>query len=82
VITASSLAGFLAAHAVWSISDGETLVPVLGYTDEDDERTLTRLAGSELEASVAQGKEQLTSNPMDANDAALLYDGRIALGER
>jgi hypothetical protein len=81
MITASKLAGFLGAHAIWCVSDGGTLVPMLGYTDQDDKRILVRLAGPELSASVAQGKEQLASNPMDATDAALLYDGRITLGE-
>ena len=81
MITASRLAGFFAAHAIWSVSDGETLIPILGYTGEDDERVLNRLAGPDPAAAVAQGKAQLASNPMDANDAVLLYDGRIALGE-
>ncbi len=81
MITASHLAGFLGAHAIWSVSDGETLVPMLGYTDQDDKRILNRLAGPELGAAVAHGKKQLAANPMDANDAVLLYDGRITLGE-
>jgi hypothetical protein len=80
MITASELAGFLAAHAICSVSDGERLVPMLGYVDENDQRILNRLAGPDLGASVAHGKEQLASNPMDANDAALLYEGRIDLG--
>ena len=54
---------------------------MLGYTDQDDKRILLRLAGPELSASVAHGKQQLASNPMDASDAVLLYDGRITLGE-
>lgn len=81
MIKASHLAGFLGAHAIWSVSDGETLVPMLGYTDQDDKRILSRLSGPELGASVERGKEQLVANPMDANDAVLLYDGRITLGE-
>jgi hypothetical protein len=80
MITASHLAGFFGAHAIWSVSDGETLVPMLGYTEEDDRRVLNRLAGPDLGASVAHGKEQLAANPMDANDAVLLYDARITLG--
>lgn len=54
---------------------------MLGYTDQDDKRILNRLAGPELGAAVAHGKKQLAANPMDANDAVLLYDGRITLGE-
>ena len=81
MIRAFHLAGFLGAHAIWCVSDGGTLVPMLGYTDQNDKRVLNRLAGPELETSVAHGKVQLASNPMTANDAVLLYDGRITLGQ-
>ena len=45
MITASHLAGFFGAHAIWCISDGETLIPMLGYTDENDKRILNRPVG-------------------------------------
>jgi hypothetical protein len=79
--SASELAGFFAAHAIWCVSDGDTLTPMLAYTTADDERKMERLLiDDDLEASVAFGKERLGSNEMDANDAVLLYDGRITLG--
>lgn len=82
MITASKLAGFFAAHAIWCVSDGETLTPILGYTTEDDERKMERLVvNDDLEASVAYGKKKLESNDADANDAVLLYDGRIPIGK-
>lgn len=81
MITASKLAGFFAAHAIWCVSDGETLTPMVAYTTEDDERKVERLVvNDDLEAAVALGKERLGSNAMDANDAVLLYDGRITIG--
>lgn len=82
MITASNLAGFLAAHAIWSVSDGETLIPILGYTDQDDKRVMNRLLAHDLAEAVNRGKQQLRDNPMDANDAVLLYDGRIDLDGR
>ena len=82
MITASELAGFFAAHAIWCVSDGETLVPMLAYTTADNERQMERLAiDDDLEASVAFGKEKLASNDMDASDAVLLYDARIPIGD-
>ena len=82
MITASKLAGFFAAHAIWCVSDGETLTPMLAYTTEDDERKMERLVvEDDLEASVALGKRKLDSNEMDAMDAVLLYDGRIPIGK-
>jgi hypothetical protein len=81
MITASKLAGFFAAHAILSVSDGETFTPMLAYTTENDERKMERLVvNNDLAASVAFGKDKLGSNEMDANDAVLVYDGRIPIG--
>jgi len=80
LITALELAGFFAAHAIWSVSHGETLIPMLVYTSADGERTMERLVHDDLEAAVAYGREKLQLNGMDAEDAVLLYDGRIPIG--
>jgi hypothetical protein len=81
MVTAFELAGFFSAHAIWSICDGETLCPIFAYTTLEGERRMERLViNDDLEASVAYGKEKLESNEMDANDAVLLFDGRITLG--
>src|SRR5919205_914090 len=77
MITSFKLAGLFAAHAIWCVSDGDTLIPMLVYTTKDDEHKMERLVDDDLEASVAHGKEKLKSNEMDANDAVLLYDGFI-----
>ena len=81
MITASELAGFFAAHAIWCVSDGDTLIPMLAYTTEDGERKMERFAHDELADAVEYGKQKLASNEMDANDAVLLYDGRIPIDD-
>ena len=81
MITASELAGFFAAHAIWCVSNGETLVPMLAYATLDGERTMERLVSEDLEAAVASGRQRLEANAMDADDAVLLYDGRITVGD-
>jgi hypothetical protein len=82
MITASKLGGFFAAHAIWCVSDGETLTPMLACTAENGERRMERLVINEdLQSSVAYGKQKLESNEMDAIDAVLLYDGRIPIGK-
>jgi hypothetical protein len=81
MITASELAGFFAAHAVWSVADGSTLIPILAYNDANGERKMERLAHDDLGAAVEHGKQKLASNEMDATDAVLLYDGRFNLGQ-
>jgi hypothetical protein len=78
VITAARLAGFFAAHAIWSVSDGATLIPILAYTTESGERHMERLVG-ELAAMVEAGRQRLDANPMDAVDAVLLYDGYLTI---
>lgn len=82
MITALHLAGFLAAHAIWCVADGETLVPMLAFTDEEDQRRMERLLiDDDLQKSVSFGRNRLASNDMDANDAALLYDGFVTVGD-
>lgn len=81
MIAASELAGMFAAHAVWCVSDGDMLIPMLAYTTENDERKMERLAHDDLGAAVEYGRQKLASNEMDANDAALIYDGRITLDD-
>ncbi len=80
MITAAKLAGVFAAHAVWSVSDGEVLIPMLGYIDEEGGRHMERLVIEDLAEAVALGKQKLDDNPMDAHDAVLLYDVRLPLG--
>lgn len=79
MITAFKLGGFMAAHAIWCVSDGATLIPIHAYATEDGERHLERLDLGELSASVEFGKKKLLANEMDAEDAVLLYDGRITI---
>jgi hypothetical protein len=80
MITAFKLAGFFAAHAICTVSEHDTFSPMLAFTKEDGERSMMRLIGEDIPALVGLGKERLESNDMDANDAVLVFDGRITLG--
>ncbi len=79
MITAFHLSGYWAAHAVWSVSDGETLVPMFACKADDDIKMM-RLVTETFEEAVEYGKTLLDSNETDADDAALLYDGYIDVG--
>src|SRR5262245_48599053 len=83
MIGASKLAGFFGAHAVWCVCDGRVMkTPMLAYFTADGERMMDRLEADHFSGSpVEMGIDKLTSNEMDATEAALLYDGRIVLGE-
>jgi hypothetical protein len=60
-------------------SDGDTLIPMVAYTTSDGERKMERRAHDDLELAVAAGKARIASGDLNADDAALIYDGRISL---
>lgn len=80
MITASRLAGFFAAHAIWSVSESDDLVPILAQTDFEGNRQMSRLAMGG-EQAVEHGQQLLEKNEADAMDATLLYQGWIQLDE-
>ena len=82
MIYASRLAGFFAAHAVRCVSDGDTLIPMLAYLVGDGGRMMERYVGENVGASDSVARRKLESNAMNAEDAALLYDGRITIAEQ
>ena len=82
MIQAHKLAGFIAAHGIWCVSEGDAIIPIYAYTDENDEQVMNRLAMERLEDAVAIGKERLEKNNEDANDAVLMFDGRVLIGEK
>jgi hypothetical protein len=79
VKAAAELAGFFAAHAVWCVSDGETLIPMLAMELPSGERRMERLVDERLEQAVATGKQWLADNREGADRAVLVYDGYLTL---
>jgi hypothetical protein len=81
VIEVWLLAGFFAAHAVWSVEDGETLVPIYAYY-KDGQRHMERVEADRLEDAVRIGQEALVANTVNATSAVLVYDGFLTLDGR
>jgi hypothetical protein len=75
----ATLAGFFAAHAVWCVLDGETLIPMLAIQRPDGKQEMHRLAAERLEDGVARGHDWLENNPESVPRAVLIYDGFITL---
>lgn len=73
------LAGFFAAHAVWSISTGEVLIPMLGIEAGDGARTLIRFEGDSLHEAVRTATEELEANTKGAAHAVLVFDAYATL---
>src|SRR5258707_3295581 len=77
--SAARLAGFFCAHAVWCVSDGETLIPFMGFETPDGKRQIHRFMADRIEQGVLEGQDRLTRNPDEATRAVLVYDGFVTL---
>ena len=56
------LAGFFAAHGIWSVSGGATLMPVLGYEQADGCRGMDRVVFDDSADAVLAGQDALEAN--------------------
>lgn len=79
MITASELAGFIAGHAIWCVSDADSLIPMVAFATEDGQRKLERLVSDDAGKAVEHGRKRLDDDPFSASDGVLVYDGRITL---
>lgn len=71
------LAGFVLAHAVWSVSDlpeGELLVP-LAVIEADGERQLVRFEAETQEEAIANGKARMVEVQASSSTWALAREG-------
>jgi hypothetical protein len=75
------MAGFFMAHAVWCVSSGDALLPLMGYEDHAG-WTLMRFLGSRLEAGVERAERWIDRNPKRVVRATLVFDGHFIGGER
>lgn len=73
------MAGFFAAHGVWSVSDGETLIPMLAYEHPDGERGMDRLVHDDVGDAAAAGQEALHAGRDGWVRAALVVDAYLRL---
>lgn len=79
----AELAGFFAAHAIWSVSDGGPLVPIHAYELASGERRMDRLMVADSGEAQRAGRERLRSNVHAADRAVLVYDAIVNnAGER
>jgi hypothetical protein len=73
------LAGFFAAHGVWSVADGATLIPILGYEQANGERGMVRFANGDIAMGAQAGRQALRDNPNGAARAVLVVDAYLHL---
>ncbi len=77
--SALELAGFFAAHAVWCVAEGETLIPIVAYQRQDGRQDFDRIEAEDSQRAVAQGKEWLSENREAVVCAVLVYEAVISL---
>src|SRR5262245_54180107 len=71
--------GFIAAHAIWSVSEGEDLIPMFASEVASGRRMMSRLVSDTLEQGVQTGREWLEANHDQAIRSVLAYDGYYTL---
>lgn len=72
------MAGNYTGHAFWSISSGETLIPIVGYLDKAGERRMERYAMESVKA-IALGEQKITTLSEDTKGVVFIRDGYITL---
>jgi hypothetical protein len=75
----AGMAGFFAAHGVWSVSDGATLIPLLGYEQVDGERGMDRLVFDDIADAARAGQEALEAGRDGRLRAVLVADAYLHL---
>jgi hypothetical protein len=73
-------AGFFAAHAVWCVSEGEILIPMLVHPGTDGKASMTRLVSDDAQKAVAEAKRRLSEDAAQHGAAIVLYDTFVTLG--
>lgn len=67
------MVGYCAAHAVYSVCDGEVLIPIVGILRDDGQTQLTRLVGGSIETT-AGGARKLSELGADMLGACFIRD--------
>lgn len=80
-IESAFMAGFISAHSIYSVVDGETLIPIFAFRGDDNKNNLVRLNHESLEDAVNVGRASLVENTEKSNIAVLSYDGYIPLDD-
>ncbi len=75
----AQLAGFFAAHGIWCVSDGETLIPMVGCEFADGDRQMNRFLVDDLGEAARAAEEELLAGHPDWVRAVLVADAYVSL---
>lgn len=74
-------AGFVAAHYVEKLSQGEPIIPMLSVEREDGTKETIKLP-EPLQTGLAQGSKWLASNPEGVAHAVLVFPGSVMVADQ
>jgi hypothetical protein len=77
---AAAMAGFFAAHGVWSVCSGDDMEPLVAY-QRGDEREARRFVSEDPEQAVDEARAFFETNPEGADRAVLLLEGLLGQGD-
>ena len=72
------MAGEFASHAIWSVSSGETLIPIVGYLKSDGTHSMERLVMGSVQA-LSLGERKISELDAGTIGAAFIKDGLVTL---
>ena len=75
MIETASMAGFLAAHGIWSVSEGETLIPIYAHENPQGERLLERMVADDIAEGARAAQQALEDNEHGSTRAVMVVDG-------
>src|SRR6476620_7258122 len=71
------LAGFVLAHAAWSISDAPELLVPLAALKQNGQRKMLRFEADTQEEAIAHGKSEMAAHAVDVDDWAFARQGLL-----
>jgi hypothetical protein len=71
------LAGFVLAHAAWSISDAPELLVPLAAVEQNGQRKMMRFEADTQEEAIAHGKSEMAARGVDVDDWAFAREGLL-----
>ncbi|MFI9814263.1 hypothetical protein [Saccharothrix variisporea] len=77
MIETASMAGFLAAHGIWSVSEGETLIPMFAHENPQGERFLDRVMADDIAEGARAAQRALEDNEHGATRAVMVVDAYV-----
>jgi len=72
------MAGDFASHAIWSVSDGEVIIPIVGYLKTDGSQSMERLVMGSVEA-LSAGEHKISNLSEEHLGATFIKDGLVTL---